>query len=70
MVEASRSLIEGIAIAPLREFMSMYLHLNNFYIKYVIWCTSGFESIATKYDGFILDQYGVMHNGAVALPGT
>jgi hypothetical protein len=24
---------------------------------------SGFESIADKYDGFILDQFGVMHNG-------
>ena len=30
----------------------------------------GFESIAEKYDGFILDQYGVMHNGEVALPGA
>ena len=31
---------------------------------------SGFESIASQYDGFILDQFGVMHNGVVALPGA
>lgn len=30
----------------------------------------GFESIASQYDGFILDQFGVMHNGVVALPGA
>jgi ribonucleotide monophosphatase NagD (HAD superfamily) len=31
---------------------------------------AGFESIASQYDGFILDQFGVMHNGVVALPGA
>eukprot|EP00802_Teleaulax_amphioxeia_P020812 Tamp_21112.p1 GENE.Tamp_21112~~Tamp_21112.p1 ORF type:complete len:359 (-),score=58.45 Tamp_21112:87-1034(-) len=31
---------------------------------------AGFESIADRYDGFILDQFGVMHNGVVALPGA
>jgi len=31
---------------------------------------SGFGSIADQYDGFILDQFGVMHNGVLALPGA
>jgi hypothetical protein len=31
---------------------------------------SGFESIAADYDAFILDQFGVMHNGVEALPGA
>jgi ribonucleotide monophosphatase NagD (HAD superfamily) len=31
---------------------------------------TGFESIAADYDGFILDQFGVMHNGVEALPGA
>ena len=31
---------------------------------------AGFESLADRYDGFILDQFGVMHNGVVALPGA
>lgn len=30
----------------------------------------GFESIVSRYDGFILDQFGVMHNGVMALPGA
>jgi ribonucleotide monophosphatase NagD (HAD superfamily) len=29
-----------------------------------------FSEIAEKYDGFILDQYGVMHNGSESLPGS
>ena len=29
-----------------------------------------FSEIAHKYDGFILDQYGVMHNGSESLPGS
>ena len=29
-----------------------------------------FEEIASKYDGFILDQFGVMHNGSESLPGS
>lgn len=28
------------------------------------------QEIAHQYDGFILDQYGVMHNGQSALPGA
>lgn len=28
------------------------------------------ESIANQYDAFILDQFGVLHNGSVALPGA
>jgi len=31
---------------------------------------SGLGSIADQYDGFILDQFGVMHNGVMALPGA
>ena len=31
---------------------------------------SSFNDIAHKYDGFILDQYGVMHNGRESLPGA
>jgi len=30
----------------------------------------GFKDLVEDYDGFILDQYGVMHNGAAALPGA
>lgn len=29
-----------------------------------------FASVANHYDGFILDQFGVMHNGKEALPGA
>ena len=29
-----------------------------------------FSEIINQYDGFILDQYGVMHNGSNALPGS
>lgn len=31
---------------------------------------SSFAEIASRYDGFILDQYGVMHNGSHSLPGS
>lgn len=31
---------------------------------------SSFLEIASKYDGFILDQYGVLHNGKEPLPGA
>jgi ribonucleotide monophosphatase NagD (HAD superfamily) len=31
---------------------------------------AGFGSLVDQYDGFILDQFGVMHNGVVALPGA
>lgn len=31
---------------------------------------SSFREIATMYDGFILDQYGVLHNGQEPLPGA
>lgn len=31
---------------------------------------SSFREIASKYDGFILDQYGVLHNGQEPLPGA
>lgn len=31
---------------------------------------AGFSSLVDEYDGFILDQFGVMHNGVVALPGA
>lgn len=30
----------------------------------------GLEEIAGRYDGFIFDQYGVLHNGQAALPGA
>ena len=30
----------------------------------------GFSEVSTRYDGFILDQFGVMHNGVLALPGA
>ena len=29
-----------------------------------------FAEVASRYDGFILDQFGVMHNGSHALPGS
>lgn len=29
-----------------------------------------FSEIVSRYDGFILDQFGVMHNGSHALPGS
>mmetsp|Transcript_24016 Transcript_24016/g.48604 ORF Transcript_24016/g.48604 Transcript_24016/m.48604 type:complete len:326 (-) Transcript_24016:145-1122(-) len=31
---------------------------------------ASFREIISKYDGFILDQFGVMHNGSVALEGA
>lgn len=31
---------------------------------------NSFSEIVDKYDGFILDQYGVMHNGSESLPGS
>ena len=31
---------------------------------------TSWEALAGRYDGFILDQFGVMHNGAVALDGA
>jgi HAD superfamily hydrolase (TIGR01459 family) len=31
---------------------------------------SSFREIASQYDGFILDQYGVLHNGQEPLPGA
>ena len=31
---------------------------------------SSWEELSQKYDGFIFDQFGVMHNGAVALDGA
>jgi ribonucleotide monophosphatase NagD (HAD superfamily) len=31
---------------------------------------SGVRSIAGRYDAFLLDQFGVLHNGARALPGA
>ena len=30
----------------------------------------GLSELASKYDGFILDQYGVMHNGGLPLDGA
>ena len=31
---------------------------------------TSWEQLAGMYDGFIFDQFGVMHNGAVALEGA
>lgn len=31
---------------------------------------ASFSTLASRYDAFILDQYGVMHNGKQALPGA
>ena len=31
---------------------------------------TSWEALASRYDGFIFDQFGVMHNGAVALDGA
>ena len=33
-------------------------------------CHKSFAEIASRYDGFILDQFGVMHNGKESLPGA
>src|SRR5210317_723304 len=32
--------------------------------------TTTFADLIQKYDGFILDQFGVLHNGKDALPGA
>ena len=31
---------------------------------------SGMASLAQRYQGLMLDQFGVMHNGTTALPGA
>ena len=31
---------------------------------------NGIQELASMYDGFILDQYGVMHNGGLPLDGA
>lgn len=30
----------------------------------------GLQEVCDQYDGFVLDQWGVLHNGAVAYPGV
>ena len=30
----------------------------------------GFRELVARYDGFLLDQWGVMHDGSQALPGA
>ena len=67
-MHASNERVEIVVIIDL-TLPKLYSTINSLR-KMTFTTISSFAEIASRYDGFILDQYGVMHNGSHSLPGS